>query len=162
MLQRIQTIYLFISGIITLLLLYFPYITIISENNNEFSIQTTSWGIDLISDSSTIFVLNLTTITVSLIIIISGLLSFFIISIYKKRQLQIKLGKINLILLTALLVLMMFFIDNAMQILMCNNNCNRSISSGVIFPVTAIICTFLANRSIKKDEIMVKDSDRIR
>ena len=162
MLQRIQTIYLFISGIIILLLLYFPYITIISENNNEFSIQITSWGIDLISGTSNVFVTNLTTITVSLIIIVSGLLSFFIISIYKKRQLQIKLGKINLILLTALLVLMMFFIDNAMELLMCKNNCSRSLSTGIFFPVTAIIFSFLANRSIKKDEDKVRDTNRIR
>ncbi|MBL4819340.1 MAG: DUF4293 domain-containing protein [Deltaproteobacteria bacterium] len=163
MIQRIQSVYLFLSGMACLLLLYFPYykIKVLSDTSNVFDIQINFWGINMIGAESNIAVVVILTIIISILTIFSGMLSLFTIANYSKRELQIKLCKINFLLITGLLACMVWYLDKASNIL-CQEQCEKDVALGMFLPALAIIFTFLANKGIKKDHDMIKAADRIR
>lgn len=78
---------------------------------------------------------------------------------YKKRPLQVTLGRINQLALVALLAVAVFSFDSA------RNEAAQAItgvSVGMFLPIAAIAFTILAIRGVKKDEALVRSSERIR
>ncbi|MBL4716339.1 MAG: hypothetical protein COC01_07185 [Bacteroidetes bacterium] len=163
MIQRIQSVYLFLSGIACLLLLYFPFykISVLTDTTNMFDIQINLWGINMIGAESNVAVVVVLTIIISILTIVTGMLSLFTIANYSRRELQMKLCKINFLLITGLLACMVWYLDDATKIL-CMEQCEKDVALGMFLPALAIIFTFLANKGIKKDHDMIKAADRIR
>lgn len=85
--------------------------------------------------------------------------SLFAIFLYKKRELQKKLA-IYMCLLTAVLVLIMVMDFNSMRGQFPDSNSYPGLWS--IFPIGMLVFLFLAWRSIRKDEDLLKSMDRIR
>lgn len=89
-----------------------------------------------------------------IILVLIGLLSVFS---YKKRKRQILLNNISIIINALLVGVLIYWLLN--------------LSGGIqfpekgiepIFPFIAMICLFIANIHIKKDERLVKSVDRLR
>ncbi|MCK5823219.1 MAG: DUF4293 domain-containing protein [Bacteroidales bacterium] len=152
MLQRIQSLYLFIVLVLTAVMFFLPfadfYVTCSKFVFNFSGIINTQTN-DLIIRILPIVIL------LSLIIFICILAIFS----FKKRMFQIKLGKINIIFLLALIAIEIvsvfrikdFFKGEDIRFLF-----------PLILPVISIILILLANRAIKKDENLVRSVDRIR
>jgi len=121
MIQRIQTVYLFLVFCLMVTLAFIPF--------------SFSWMISL--DAG----------------IVAGL-AIITIFLYKKRNLQIKISYIMLLLLV--LAYILYFITNQ-QLLVFSE-----IKYTFIFPFIAAIFICLAIRGIKKDEKRVRSLDRIR
>ncbi len=88
------------------------------------------------------------------ILVLTGLLSVFS---YKNRKRQILLNNISIIinvLLVGILIYWLLNLSGGIQIP------EKGIEP--IFPLIAIVCLFLANIYIKKDERLVKSVDRLR
>lgn len=88
-------------------------------------------------------------------------LALFGITQFKNRKRQLNLGKINYLLILAMVV--MLFIDTsrlAEELGLAEDAIKYQF--GLYMPVVAIAFTFLANRSIKKDEELVKSVERLR
>lgn len=129
MLQRIQTIWIFLA----VLAAVFLFVT----------------GQDVIISDS-IPVLNIGCI----ILVLVGLLSVFS---YKNRKKQILLNNISIIinaLLIGVLIYWLLKLSGGMEIP------EKGIEP--IFSLIAMICLFIANIYIKKDERLVKSVDRLR
>ena len=94
------------------------------------------------------------------LIFIAGGLSFYSIFQYNNRINQIKIGAINSIIMsvTIAIILYEFFYKEVM--IKNTFDVNIFISFYLIF--TALIFNSIANRFIKKDEILVNESNRIR
>jgi hypothetical protein len=87
----------------------------------------------------------------------SGLLAILSIFSYNKRQNQFVLGRLNMILNLILLGLLVL---NSLNLSGENKFSVKGI--GVLLPILSIVFLVLANKAIKKDEDLVKSVDRLR
>ena len=137
MIQRIQTIYLLIAFTIMGVL---PFI---------FPLETDTSG------SKPVF---FTDQMVDLVLFLgSALLSIITIFLFKNRQLQFVLGRLNIILN---LILLGLFVYHALSI--SGEGAPSEKGIGMFLPIFSIVFLVLANKAIKKDEDLVKSVDRLR
>lgn len=136
MIQRIQTIYLLLTFLVTGVLLFFvPLWTI---NGKPFYFM---------QDQVYTVLLGLSTM-LTIVSIIS----------YKKRQNQFVMGRLNIILN---LILLGLFVYRSLNL----SGEAATVSEkgiGMFLPIVAIVLLVLANKAIKKDEDLVKSVDRLR
>ncbi|MFM2367962.1 MAG: hypothetical protein RL619_258 [Bacteroidota bacterium] len=137
MIQRIQTIYLFLAFVVTGILPFF--IPLWTMNN----------GTDFLFMQDQVYVIlfGLST-TLTLLSIVS----------YKKRQNQFVIGRLNIILN---LILLGLFVYRSLNL----SGETLAVSEkgiGMFLPIVAIVLLVLANKAIKKDEDLVKSVDRLR
>jgi len=132
MIQRIQTIWTFLAVLAAVFLFITGQDVIISE----------SLPVLDAADAACI------------VLVLIGLLSVFS---YKNRKRQILLNNISIIINALLVGVLIYWLLN--------------LSGGIqfpekgiepIFPLIAIVCLFIANMYIKKDERLVKSVDRLR
>ncbi|MBZ4044141.1 DUF4293 domain-containing protein [Flavobacterium hibisci] len=137
MIQRIQTIYLLLTFLVTGVLLFF--IPLWTVNGKDFYFM---------QDQVYTILLGLSTM-LTIISIIS----------YKKRQNQFVMGRLNIILN---LILLGLFIYRSLNLSGETANVVSEKGIGMFLPIVAIVLLVLANKAIKKDEDLVKSVDRLR
>ena len=136
MIQRIQTLYLFLAAVISAGLIFVFHLWTDNSGAKVFAI-----------DNYTYLGLFLG----------SALLSVFSIFRFKNRKSQFVLGRLNIVLNFVLLGIFVY------QSLNLSGEINVSEKGiGVLLPVFSIVCLVLANKAIKKDEDLVKSVDRLR
>ena len=137
MIQRIQTIYLILTFLVTGVLLFF--VPLWTTNNGK--------AFYFMQDQVYTILLGLSTM-LTIISIIS----------YKKRQNQFVMGRLNIILNLILLGLFIYRLLNL-------SGETEEVSEkgiGMFLPIVSIVFISLANKAIKKDEDLVKSADRLR
>lgn len=136
MLQRIQTIYLLISAVISggLIFVFHLWTTV---DETEFYAREEMLFLGLFLGSS--------------------VLALITIFKYKNRQTQFILGRLNIILNFILLGL---FVYRSLNISAETYVSERGI--GMLLPIFSIVFLVLANKAIKKDEDLIKSVDRLR
>ncbi len=143
MIQRIQTVYLFLASIVSGGLIF------------VFNLWNTV--------KEKIFVVNLfskevfTLKVIPLMFFMSAILSIVSIFLFKNRKLQFVLGRIIILINLFLLGLLMY--------LSLNISGETTVSEkgiGMFLPIVVILLIVLANKAIKKDEDLVKSVDRLR
>ncbi len=144
MLQRIQSIYLLIAAILAGGIIYLlPLWT--NNNGEEFFlnslIQSSDWK------------------QISMVVAfgLSGLLSFIAIFLYKNRKQQIGINRFNIVVNFYLLGIIVYHL----LILPGESEISEK-GIGLFLPVLVIVFLVLANKSILKDEKLVKSVDRLR
>ncbi len=138
MIQRIQTIYLILTFLVTGVLLFF--IPLWTLNNGK--------AFYFMQDQVYTILLGLSTM-LTIISIIS----------YKKRQNQFVMGRLNIILN---LILLGLFVYRSLNLSGETVNAVSEKGIGMFLPIVAIVLLVLANKAIKKDEDLVKSVDRLR
>ncbi|WP_343707186.1 DUF4293 domain-containing protein [Flavobacterium sp.] len=136
MIQRIQTVYLFLAFASTGILMLFVPLWTTSAGKLFFFMQDQLYTV----------LLGLTTM-LSIISIIS----------FKKRQNQFVLNRLNIILN---LILLGLFVYRSLNLSGGTEVSEKGI--GMFMPIVAIVLLVLANKAIKKDEDLVKSVDRLR
>ncbi|MBC8046634.1 MAG: DUF4293 domain-containing protein [Fimbriimonadaceae bacterium] len=138
MIQRIQTIYLFLAAIICILFLMVPS----AENAIE----------GVVVEEFDFFARdNIYSAAISIAV---AFLSFAAIFFYKNRKLQIRIAFISIALLFVLIAQTYYALTQSAE--------DYSITYFIATPFIAIVFLFLAIRSIRKDEALVKSMDRFR
>lgn len=153
--QRLQTVFLLIASAINLLLLGLNMAEIEVETQRFFfDIYTMQNGetMEIIYESYFIFPL----------LVLSALLSLIIVSLYKKRQLQIKLAQLNLFLQVAFIAVFFFIVDDALTSNQWDSEAVVHYGIGTYLSLLPLIFIYLAIRYIKKDDALVRAADRIR
>jgi hypothetical protein len=84
-----------------------------------------------------------------------AIFSLLTIFLYNKQHIQLKMGRLNYILILLLIVMIFFSLDGALE-KMENKDVARISYQGFYFPVAAIAFIFLANRSIKRELEVLK------
>lgn len=136
MLQRIQTVYLLISAILSGGLIF------------VFHLWTTANDVPVYAKDDIVYLA---------MFLGSAALSLFSIFNFKNRKFQFVLGRLNIILNFILLGLFVY--------LLLNTSGESQISEkgvGIFIPIFSIVFLVLANKAIKKDEDLVKSVDRLR
>lgn len=86
-------------------------------------------------------------------------LSIIIVRRYDNRVLQIKLGALNSLLLAGVMICAVWFGTNLTE---KYSGAGVSYGIGLYCMFAAVICNWLAVRFIRRDEKLVRDSDRLR
>lgn len=155
MIQRIQTVYLFLVFLFALLFLIFPKGSI-DINGVVYTIK--SWSIVSADGTEKLDSTSILGIVSMIIPFIIMVLSIYTTLLFKNRLLQIKLGKINIFLHVILVVSTFFFLDGI------KNNYSGEFTYGVglVFPLLSMILILMAGKAIRKDEELVRSADRLR
>lgn len=83
--------------------------------------------------------------------------AFIEIGKFKNRVLQLKLGALNSLLMAGTVILSVYFSNELMK-----EYEGGQYGLGLYLPAAAVVCNFLANVFIRKDERLVRDSERLR
>lgn len=149
MIQRIQSIYLLLVGVLMIATVFSPLFAVsISGAELDFTsfgiftkqVVYPAWGI----------------VSLAAVCAVLPLINIFL---YKKRKTQIKITTI-----TSLLILF-FYITVGVYFYFMSGKFDASfinVQYGIFLPLIAIIFNTLAARKIKKDENLVRSLDRIR
>ncbi len=142
MIQRKQTLFLLGSTVISILLLYLPLFEMLPESDGSEVRRFT------ISINALLLIINGAI----------GVLSFLAIFLYKKRNIQVRMCNLAL-LLTCILIGLIFFLADTMT-----SGMNQKIHYvyGSYLPLIQVLIIFLATLFIKQDEKLVRSADRLR
>ena len=160
MLQRLQSIYLILIIVSCTLMFVTDFCTIavgddavtfnvmgINYNNTSFMVSTFI--------PKVVLVLSVMVIGIAVICLIK----------FKKRMMQIKLCRINMLLILGLILAIFYggdIIQNSISSQDPNAAIEYQVNLGTLFPLLCIVFNLLASKAIKKDEAMVRSANRIR
>jgi len=95
--------------------------------------------------------------TTAILAIAAATLAFIEVGKYKKRVLQMKLGALNSLFMAGSIVCAVIFSNQLLKTYE-----GGMYGLGLWLPGVAVICNLLANRFIRRDERLVRDSQRLR
>ena len=147
MIQRIQTVYIFIAAILVATLFKLK-LADLSVNNElmEFYAKGITKGGEILFDGLPILLFT------GLIV----LLHILVIFLYKKRILQIRILVFTIILLLGLFGMFFYFTYTGFD------GAKVAFKIPVAFPIVAVILDWLAIRAIGKDEALIRSLNRLR
>ncbi|MEM1325615.1 MAG: DUF4293 domain-containing protein [Bacteroidota bacterium] len=149
MIQRIQSIFLFLAGSASFGMFGLPF-----ASTDQPIAQS-----DLFSDSAYTITDN---IALMILFIGAGALSLIAIFMFKNRPLQINLSRVAFVASIIGLVLgIILFINDEITKLAAQMP-EPTDGLGVLLPIVAAVMLLLAMRAIGKDEKLVRSSDRLR
>ncbi|MBL4905429.1 MAG: DUF4293 domain-containing protein [Flavobacteriaceae bacterium] len=144
MIQRIQTVYLIVAALISGGLIFTASLWVNGTGTKVFVD-------DLLSNSSVLIK------TILFSFITSSLLSIIAIFLFKNRQLQFVLGRVNMLINFYLLGVLIY-----LSLIMPGEPVVSEKGIGMFFPIIVVLLLVMANKAIKKDEDLVKSVDRLR
>lgn len=136
MIQRIQTFYLLLVALLAGVAPFFANLWVEAENGAIYA---------------------KTEMLISTAFYVIALLAVIAIFLFKKRQNQFVVNRLNMILN---LFLLGFFVYRSLNL--SGETAVSEKGIGMLIPVFSIVFLVLANRAIKKDEDLVKSVDRLR
>ncbi len=154
MIQRIQSLYLSLSVMLTTLLLYGKIVSFVTEDGNVLEMRYN--GLFEMVGSAAGRAEHLLPLTLLLIIV--PILLFVTLLLYKFRKLQLRAAVMSLLLLIGLTILVayyIFYVSTAYDATVV-------FSIKVVFPPVAAVLTYLAFRGILRDELLIRSYERLR
>jgi len=155
MIQRIQSLYLFLTTLLSLLFLNGSFLSFINKTGTVIKITFTSMvkssegqGIELINKL----------LPLSIIILLIPVLSLVTIFVFKKRNIQLLLSKILIGLVTGLILVSGYY----SYIIITDYSGEIVPGVKMALPLIMLILSILAFRGIRKDDRLVKSYDRLR
>ena len=158
MLQRIQTLLLVAVAVAMLSVTVLPMWEKSSAALNE-KVTLTAYALEYFKTTNLVSSAN--TLVIVILAIISACIAAFSITQYKKRMLQMTLGLINSILIAVVLGYTFYQVFKV-GIPMFEPETQGTYHAGFIAAVVAMLCNMIANRFIRRDEMLVKSADRMR
>ena len=150
MIQRIQTVYLFLSALFTALLLFLPLAVGVTVPGGPVRATLWGWTDPASADSLSSGAVHWIAGGLSVLVLALALVTIFG---FRNRPLQKKLCVVQVVLLLVVCGLLGSFAAPLSA---------WSLSAASVFPVVSLILTLLAMRGISKDERLVRSLDRIR
>jgi hypothetical protein len=158
MIQRIQSLYLFIVAVGCTLLFFFPMIDYIDPLKGTYKL----FAMGITSNNVPGILFFWETFPILLLVIASLILALVTIFFYKRRRFQFRLVSINVLLNIILIALVFFLYNNYFEHHITGSGISGSYQFGMYIPLISLLFLILASRAIRKDEAMVKSSDRLR
>ena len=147
MIQRIQTVFLFLSAVFAGILFFTPIASFALGNE---IVTFTIFGVE--NQTSALPLLILT--------ILMLMVPFVTIFLYKKRELQLKLSSLNVFLNAVFCgLIFLFYVDKIQESLSSET---ITYVFGTYIPLINMVLSILAMRWIKKDIELIKSVDRLR
>jgi magnesium-transporting ATPase (P-type) len=158
MIQRIQSLYLFIVAVACTMLFFFPMIEYIDPVKGTYKL----FAMGLTSDGVPGILFFRESLPMLMLVIGSLVLALVTIFYYKRRRLQFRLVSINVLLNVILIGLVFFLYNNYFEHHITGSGISGSYQFGMYIPLISLVFLILASRAIRKDEALVKSTDRLR
>ncbi len=154
MIQRIQSIYIFVASVLTICLFFVP--------SFHFSVGQGSYDITACHISPAFSLVPSTVmLPLALVTFFAFLLCLISIFLFRNRTLQMKVVRINaflqIVILFTMVAYVFFMFDKSGQ-----TNIHIDFSMALIFPIVNVILLAFARKRIKADDDLVKSADRLR
>ena len=152
MIQRIQSLYLLAVVVLMTFTLFAP-IAVFTVGDIDFTL--TAFSLSGGGESQT-------TLWMGIMLVLSTLLPFVTIFLFKRRTLQIRLCAVEIILLLGSLVFIGRYYWLTTRIFEGFSLEHRQFGWAAPMPIISLVLSYLASRAIFKDEVLVRSLDRIR
>lgn len=154
MIQRIQSVYLLLTTLLSVLFLNGNIINFIGSTS---PVSLAFNGVRMYSGGEEPEIV-MTVMPFSILLMLVPLVSVIAIFLYKNRKLQLKLVIALILLIIAVITLAGYYIYSVI------NSYDSELMFGykLVLPVLMLIFSILAYRGIKKDEELVRSYDRLR
>lgn len=162
MIQRIQTIFLFLVAVAMILVLIFPIWHQVNLDQTQ-RMTLDAWSLtttNLQAGEETTVVASDSKFYIGILAIIAAVLALFSIFQYKNRTKQMMFNMINSFVMVINVGIIVWTTHQANEIF--NPNVSGDFVLGFWAIFAAMILNLLANRFIRKDEMLVRSVDRIR
>lgn len=152
--QRVQTVFLGVAIVALLASLVFPVWMV--DVNGERIVLTSFYLMEGPADATTFtpFPYSIT----AMLSVAAITLAIIEIFKYKNRVTQMKIGALNSFFLVGVILASFYFSNDLMKSI----NAGGAYGLGMWLPGVAVLCNLLANRFIRQDEKLVRDSNRLR
>lgn len=147
MIQRKQTLYLLMAAILMTFVLFTPFV---KNSNFIFS----AFSFENFETKKTLAVYP-----IGIFLIIAIIIHLFTIMLFKNRKIQMRFTIFSLIFSIGFYLLLYFYHFLISQIVEIHFN---SYNFGLLAPLLAAIFDFMAYGGIKRDEKIIRDSERLR
>lgn len=152
--QRKQTIFLALTGTLMILMIFFPaWVAEMDGQKRELSPLYFSTTVDGVK-STVYFPYALSAI----LAIAAATIAFMEIAKFENRMTQIKMGALNSLVMAGSLMALVYFATQLIK----SSQAAGQYGLALWLPAGAMICNMIANRFIRRDERLVRDSERIR
>lgn len=141
MIQRIQSIYLLLAAAAAFALFALAFVNVSGATGEIAAFQDGDFDIN-------------DNMVLKIMAIVCGAMALLNIFLFNNRKLQLNIGKLVMLLNVVLAGLAAFFLYQTMG----GASIDVAPNGGFGMPILAAIFTFLANRSINKDEKLVKSA----
>ncbi|WP_207428222.1 DUF4293 domain-containing protein [Pedobacter sp. SYSU D00535] len=155
MIQRIQTVWLFLASLIIFGLFLFPFLQILNASGTPKAIKVT--GVYENIGGQVVQTQGFTALTITTVIL--GLIPLAAIAMYRERKRQIAICYIAIV---AIIGFSFWMVQTAKSVIGDMQLEFQNYGIGVILPSLAILFVILALRGIRHDERLIKSADRLR
>ena len=154
MIQRIQTVYFLIAAFLLGSLFFVPFAEIVGQSGEIYRIDSGGFYSEGVNIPEFLFR------SLHIVLLISISIVFLLLTIFqfKHRSKQMLLSKLIIFILLLLTVLIGFDLSRCINMVQGN----YSLKIYLAFPLIAIILVYIGIKAIKKDEKLLKSSNRIR
>lgn len=152
--QRKQTVFLVITSLCMILCVFFPIWVGVQDDTRSTLFPLHYSVITGDARTTTYYPFSIT----AMLAIAAATVSIIEIGKFEKRLLQLKLGTLNSLFMAGTLVAMVVFTKRLMQ----ENTLAGEYGLAFWLPAVAMVSNLIANRFIRKDEKLIRDSERIR
>ena len=159
MIQRIQTVFLFLTAALLVTALFFPIWQSVNPSSGEESLLT-YFGYKHLLNGEVLKAKLFPFAILGILSVLSTIIALVEILMFKNRMLQMKLGMLNTLFLMANLggCIYTVYANSAHWVLSSQNSYNV----GAFLLMGAVVLNQLASRFIRRDENLVRSVDRIR
>jgi len=152
--QRIQTVFLVIAIISLVAAIFLPIWTNKDASGKTHVLYALHYTV-IENDTRTVSYVPYSLTAV--FAVASVTIAFIEIGKFKNRMLQMKLGALNSLFLVAIIGSSLYFSSQMMKTYQ-----GGQYGLGMWLPGIAVLCNLLSNRFIRRDEKLVRDSERLR
>ncbi len=157
MIQRIQTVFL---ALVAILGVVFSFSPILGFTGYETDYIMNAYKTIAVENEATVIAKNMGVGVMQGLVFLVALAT---ILLYKNRSLQMKLSKLNILLLALQIAAIVMYSDVVKTAIGPNaNDVMVNFKFGSIIPIVSLILTYMAIRFIKKDDKLIKSADRLR
>jgi hypothetical protein len=155
MIQRIQSLYLLLTSLLSILFLNGSFLKFFNNSGSEIFMNIR--GIWQLGGEGAVSQIGNQIPLLVIIILIAGI-SFATIFFYRKRKLQLKMAIAIIFLAVVLISLIVFYVF----LITSKHNAILVPGTKIFLPLAILAFGILAYRGIRKDENLVKSYDRLR
>ncbi len=159
MIQRIQTIFLFLVAVSMLLVTYFPIWTQVNADQSQ-SMTLSAWYLTHLEVGADDPISTTNTFYIGILAIAAAFIALYSLSQFKKRTKQMFLNMINSLVMVVTLGIIVYLTYSANTEF--NPQASGAFMVGFYAIILAMVFNIVANRFIRKDEMLIKSVDRIR
>lgn len=152
MIQRIQTLYLLLAAAFMAVAVFSP-LAVFHVGSAEYSLS--AFRLAGPADSYN-------TLWLGILLSLSALLPLVTLFLFKRRQLQIRLCAVEIVLLIGSLVFIGIYYWLSNRMFSDFDTTYRRLALGSLMPLLSVIAVWLAMRAVFRDEMLVRSLDRIR